>query len=287
MRVVASIFGVRANITRRLSVVALLLRLLFLLVLGQLPLVKLPLRFRKQFGLFEIRLDYIVGEGETRRIRIPERAVIRNGRSHDYLNSNYLENIPEDAWEPQLNGTVYRGFPQAIDLQDTISRSISQRLITELTGFSQVERNDPPPPSKFTKYFPVEDAWLGLVANRLNITARNIHEFIEGKNMLIEGRSAFEPIDAKIFNSLALHMWMAGAYLNGNRFFPIDSELESSTMNESSLESSRLSDRSSSASNSLLWDINLHSHFTRFRLCITLSCELVSSESASNNSSRN
>lgn len=67
-----------------------------------------------------------------------------------------------------------------------------------VAGFSQVERIALG--MMFTKYFPIEDAWLGLVANRLDITARNIHEFIERRDMLIEDRSAFEPVDSKVFS---------------------------------------------------------------------------------------
>ncbi|VUZ55291.1 unnamed protein product [Hymenolepis diminuta] len=394
MKILALIFGVRANITRRLRVLALLclvwiISLAFFTVSVQRQPSRWPLNFQKRHGLYEISLEYTVGNGETQRIRIPESAVIPNGRTYVFLDHEDLEEISDDEWVRPINPIVYRGYPQAIDLQDTVSRVMTQRPIIEATferrqlfrktygnwvnenagrftglriglvfsmgmpraradrtfvrgsrefelwgrsgdglepkalkntryllaketneygdlvigafedtyfnltmkthysfiwastfcretrpdflfidedipfspqaldlmissmpkfhrmnlfhgkvetknvpirfgsqddqrwavlksevpfplyapylqgiyivvGFSQVERIALG--MMFTKYFPIEDAWLGLVANRLDIVARNIHEFIERKDMLIEDRSAFEPVDSKIFS---------------------------------------------------------------------------------------
>ncbi|KAM3181758.1 hypothetical protein ACTXT7_013746, partial [Hymenolepis weldensis] len=387
MKILALIFRVLANITRRRRVLAFLLCLVwaisfFLTVSVQRRPSRWPLKFQKRHGLYEIALEYTIGAGETQRIRIPESAVIPNGRPHVFLNQEELEKISDDEWVRPINPIVYRGYPQAIDLKDTVSRVMAHRPIIEATferrqlfrktygswvnanagrftglriglvfsmgmpraradrtffrgsqefklwgrsgdglepkalkntryllakeaseygdlvigafedtyfnltmkthysfmwastfcresrpdflfidedipfspqaldlmissmpkfhrmnlfhgkvetknipirfgsqndqrwavlksevpfplyapylqgiyilaGFSQVERIALG--MMFTKYFPIEDAWLGLVANRLDITARNIHEFIEREDMLIEDRSAFEP----------------------------------------------------------------------------------------------
>uniref|UniRef100_A0A0R3XC65 Hexosyltransferase n=1 Tax=Hydatigena taeniaeformis TaxID=6205 RepID=A0A0R3XC65_HYDTA len=51
----------------------------------------------------------------------------------------------------------------------------------------------------FTQYIPIEDAWIGLVATRLNISMNNIHKYMSRENMVIKKRSAFEPVDIKVF----------------------------------------------------------------------------------------
>ncbi|KAM7539359.1 hypothetical protein Aperf_G00000054335 [Anoplocephala perfoliata] len=66
-----------------------------------------------------------------------------------------------------------------------------------LVGFNQTERVALG--MMFTKYFSVDDAWIGLVATRLNIKLGNINDFIKIEDMLIKNRRDFEPVDPAIF----------------------------------------------------------------------------------------
>lgn len=136
MRILALIFGVRANITRRLRVLTLLclvwiISFFFLNISVQQRPPGWPLKFQKRHGLYEISLEYTVGNGETQRIRIPESAVIPNGRPYIFLDHEDLEEISDDEWVRPINPIVYRGYPQAIDLQDTVSRVMTHRPIIE------------------------------------------------------------------------------------------------------------------------------------------------------------
>lgn len=66
-----------------------------------------------------------------------------------------------------------------------------------LAGFQHVERLALG--MLFTRYIPIEDAWIGLVAARLNISLSSIHNYMTRENMVIKKRSEFEPVDSKIF----------------------------------------------------------------------------------------
>ncbi|KAL5970410.1 Lactosylceramide 13-N-acetyl-beta-D-glucosaminyltransferase [Taenia solium] len=66
-----------------------------------------------------------------------------------------------------------------------------------LAGFQHVERLALG--MLFTRYIPIEDAWIGLVATKLNIPLNNIHEYMTRESMVIKKRSEFEPVDIKIF----------------------------------------------------------------------------------------
>ncbi|VDL48185.1 unnamed protein product [Hymenolepis diminuta] len=66
-----------------------------------------------------------------------------------------------------------------------------------LAGFKQVELLTLGMP--FTKYFPIEDAWIGLVARRMNVTPRDIHVFMRRTDMLLSERKGFEPVEKKVY----------------------------------------------------------------------------------------
>lgn len=66
-----------------------------------------------------------------------------------------------------------------------------------LAGFKQVEALTLG--MSFTKYFPIEDAWIGMVARRMNITPRDIHQFMRRSDMLLSERKGFEPVEKKIY----------------------------------------------------------------------------------------
>lgn len=88
--------------------------------------------FQKMDSAYEIVMDYNISKVDTYRWSVTESCVLEFGRPNVSLSQEDLENLEDNLWYRPISRRVFLAYPQSIDLNETVSRLIRRRPITEV-----------------------------------------------------------------------------------------------------------------------------------------------------------